>query len=227
MAARRHRRTAEGRRFRSIVPLMGGRRRRPGDTCPPVKRGCPVHRRPGPRWWQRQHCRLDTIASPAAGSATEGPKDVQQLNSGPQGRSRLRHGPAIVPIPADNKLSELAPLPARSAPSVGKDERRCFARTLLHLGLPVRATHLSLDFPAFAVGPDVDVPACQPDAAVPPVMLYSHPPNPKAGIDKLALGNLVKVSRHLGICRRPNRSKSVQDLRGGHLLGRKPDSYSE
>lgn len=39
MVARRHRRTAEGSRFMLIVPLMGGRHRRPGDTCPPVNGG--------------------------------------------------------------------------------------------------------------------------------------------------------------------------------------------
>ena len=91
-----------------------------------------------------------------------------------------------IPGTAGNALLKLAPLPTRSAPRVRQDERGRLARTLLHLGLPLRAAHLRLDFPTFSVGADVDVPACQPHAAVPPVCLNSHPPNPKGAIDKLA-----------------------------------------
>ena len=94
--------------------------------------------------------------------------------------------------------SELAPLPAWTAPRVGQDQRGRLSWTLLHLGFALGATHLGFDLPDLAVGADVDIPAREPVVTIPPVLLNSHLTNLRADIDTFARGRRVKLFRRQG-----------------------------
>jgi hypothetical protein len=98
------------------------------------------------------------------------------MGSGPIQNIRLADGVMRAAQPGSWRL-QLAPLPAWTSPRVGQDQRGGLSWTLLHLRLALWAAHLSLNFPQFAVGADVDVPAMNPDVTIPPVMLNSHVSN--------------------------------------------------